>query len=169
MPQAPAHRHAAAELAAGTFGLVSFIDEHTFGDLKSFREQFANLSQEQVFETLKSRLKPICHRTLRRQVTAYVPFTKRHPILEEFTPEESEDRLYELVSDYLRRDNLQALARQPALADDAGAAEAARLFHLCHRRRARRPSRNRLKAKLRKQEPAEPLEEELDQGLRSPR
>ena len=25
------------------FGLVSFIDEHTFGDLKSFREQFANL------------------------------------------------------------------------------------------------------------------------------
>ena len=31
------------------FGLVSFIDEHAFGDLKSFREQFANLSQEQVF------------------------------------------------------------------------------------------------------------------------
>lgn len=82
------------------FGLVSFIDEHAFGDLKSFREQFANLSQEQVFKTLKSRLKPICHRTLRRQVTAYVPFTKRHPILEEFTPEESEDRLYELVSEY---------------------------------------------------------------------
>ena len=23
------------------FGLVSFIDEHSFGDLKSFREQFA--------------------------------------------------------------------------------------------------------------------------------
>src|SRR5437660_5847848 len=57
------------------FGLVSFIDEHLFGDLKSFREQFANLSQAQVFETLKSRLQPVCHRTLRRQVTAYVPFT----------------------------------------------------------------------------------------------
>jgi SNF2 family DNA or RNA helicase len=55
------------------FGLVSFIDEHAFGDLKSFREQFANLSQEQVFQTLKSRLKPICHRTLRRQVTACRP------------------------------------------------------------------------------------------------
>ena len=91
------------------FGLVSFIDEHAFGDLKSFREQFANLSQEQVFQTLKARLKPICHRTLRRQVTAYIPFTKRLPIVEEFTPEESEDRLYHLVSDYLRRDNLQAL------------------------------------------------------------
>ena len=53
------------------FGLVSFIDEHTFGDLKSFREQYTNLDQQQIFDTLKTRLKPICHRTLRRQVTAY--------------------------------------------------------------------------------------------------
>src|SRR5271166_2716046 len=91
------------------FGLVSFIDEHTFGDLKSFREQFSNLSQQQVFQTLKARLKPVCHRTLRRQVTSYIPFTKRMPLLENFTPEESEDRLYQLVSEYLMRDNLQAL------------------------------------------------------------
>src|SRR5712691_1393635 len=42
------------------FGLVSFIDDHTFGDLKSFREQFANLSQQEVFQTLKARLKPVC-------------------------------------------------------------------------------------------------------------
>ena len=68
------------------FGLVSFIDEHTFGDLKSFREQFANLSQEQVFHTLRSRLKPICHRTLRRQVTSYIPYTKRPPLVEELHP-----------------------------------------------------------------------------------
>ena len=91
------------------FGLVSFIDEHTFGDLKSFREQFTNLSQSQVFETLRARLKPVCHRTLRRQVMAYVPYTKRHAMVEPFDPGESEDRLYHLVSDYLRRDNLQAL------------------------------------------------------------
>src|SRR5216683_6181269 len=39
----------------------------------------------------------------------YIPYTRRLPLLEEFTPEESEDRLYDLVSDYLRRDNLQAL------------------------------------------------------------
>ncbi len=91
------------------FGLVSFIDEHAFGDIKSFREQFTNLSQKQVFDTLKARLKPICHRTLRRQVTAYIPYTKRLPLVEEFTPEDSEDQLYELVSEYLRRENLQAL------------------------------------------------------------
>ncbi len=91
------------------FGLVSVIDEQTFGDLQSFRDQFSSLDQERVFKTLKQRLKPICHRTLRRQVTAYVPFTKRHPLLEEFTPEESEDQLYERVSEYLQRPNLQAL------------------------------------------------------------
>ena len=53
------------------FGLVSFIDEHAFGDLRSFREQFAVLTNKKVFESLKARLKPVCHRTLRRQVTAY--------------------------------------------------------------------------------------------------
>jgi SNF2 family DNA or RNA helicase len=82
------------------FGLVSFIDEHTFGDLKSFREQFANLSQERTFEILRERLKPVCHRTLRRQVTAYVPYTKRHAILEEFSPDDAEDRLYNLVTEF---------------------------------------------------------------------
>lgn len=89
------------------FGLVSFIDDHAFGDLKSFREQFANLSEDEVFQTLKARLAPICHRTLRRQVLEYVPFTKRHALVEEFTPAESEDRLYTEVSAYLQRDTFR--------------------------------------------------------------
>lgn len=91
------------------YGLVSFIDEHAFGDLKSFREQFGNLSNDAAFQTLRDRLHPLCHRTLRRQVTPYVRFTKRLALLEEFTPEQSEEHLYHLVSDYLSRDNLQAL------------------------------------------------------------
>ncbi len=91
------------------FGLVSFIDEHAFGDVKSFREQFAGVPQDRAFDLLRERLKPVCHRTLRRQVTAYVPYTKRHAILEEFSPDEAEDRLYNLVTAYLQRENLQAL------------------------------------------------------------
>ncbi|MDF1711761.1 MAG: SNF2-related protein [Akkermansiaceae bacterium] len=91
------------------YGLVSFIDEHAFGDLKSFRQQYANLSQDATFDALKARLAPLCHRTLRRQVTQYVPYTARHALVEEFTPEESEDQLYHLVSEYLGRDNLFAL------------------------------------------------------------
>jgi ERCC4-related helicase len=91
------------------FGLVSFIDDHAFGDLRSFRSQYVNQDQQQIFDLLKERLKPLCHRTLRRQVGAYVSFTRRFPLVQEFSTEESEDRLYDLVSDYLRRDNLQAL------------------------------------------------------------
>ena len=144
------------------FGLVSFIDEHTFGDLKSFREQFANLNQEQVFETLKARLKPVCHRTLRRQVTAYIPFTKRLPLVEEFTPEESEDRLYHLVSEYLQRENLQALpiGQRSLMTLVLRKLLASSTFAIAG---ALTSISNRLKAKLSKAEPARPLEEELDE------
>ena len=143
------------------FGLVSFIDEHTFGDLKSFREQFANLNQDQVFETLKARLKPVCHRTLRRQVTAYIPYTKRLPLVEEFTPEESEDRLYHLVSEYLQRENLQALpaSQRSLMTLVLRKLLASSTFAIAG---ALTSISNRLKAKLRKQEPAESLEDELD-------
>ncbi len=144
------------------FGLVSFIDEHSFGDLKSFREQFANLSQQQVFDTLKARLKPICHRTLRRQVTAYIPYTKRLPLVEEFTPEEGEDRLYELVSEYLRRPNLQALppSQRSLMTLVLRKLLASSTFAIAG---ALESISTRLRAKLQRKEPAESLEEELDQ------
>lgn len=74
------------------YGLVSFIDEHIFGDLKSFREQYANLNHEHVFNSLKARLLPICHRTLRRQVLPYIKYTQRLPLVQEFTPEASPKR-----------------------------------------------------------------------------
>ena len=144
------------------FGLVSFIDDHVFGDLKSFREQFTSLNQEQVFQALKARLKPVCHRTLRRQVTAYIPYTKRLPLVEEFTPEESEDRLYQLVSEYLQRENLQALpaSQRSLMTLVLRKLLASSTFAIAG---ALTSMANRLKAKLQKQEPTESLEEELDQ------
>jgi adenine-specific DNA-methyltransferase len=144
------------------FGLASIIDEHAFGDLKSFREQYANLTQEQVFRTLKARLKPFCYRTLRRQVTGYIPYTNRLPLLEEFTPEESEDRLYELVSEYLRRPNLQALpsSQRSLMTLVLRKLLASSTFAIAG---ALQSISDRLKARLRKQEPAKSLEEELDQ------
>ena len=144
------------------FGLVSFIDEHTFGDLKSFREQFANLEQERVFQTLKARLKPVCHRTLRRQVTAYIPYTKRLPLVEEFTPEESEDQLYHLVSEYLQRDNLQALpaGQRSLMTLVLRKLLASSTFAIAG---ALTSISNRLKAKLQKQAIPQSLEDELDE------
>jgi len=91
------------------YGLVSFIDKYTFGDKKSFRNQFARLTNEDNFDDLKARIAPICKRTLRRQVLEYIKYTNRIPITQEFIPTEEEQILYDYVSEYLQRDNLQAL------------------------------------------------------------
>ncbi|MBL8191835.1 MAG: DEAD/DEAH box helicase family protein [Acidobacteria bacterium] len=146
------------------YGLVSFIDEHAFGDVKSFREQFAsaNTVQGQSFQTLKDRLKPICHRTLRRQVTAYVPYTNRHAMVEPFDPDESETRLYDLVSEYLRRDNIQALpaSQRTLMTLVLRKLLASSTFAIAG---ALNTISTRLKAKLGKQEPKQPLADELDE------
>jgi superfamily II DNA/RNA helicase len=91
------------------YGLVSLIDDYAFGDAKSFRAQYARLAGDELFDELKSRLKPICHRTLRRQVLEYIRYTNRIPITQEFVPTQAEQSLYDLVSEYLRRPSLQAL------------------------------------------------------------
>lgn len=91
------------------YGLVSLIDDYTFGDAKSFRAQYARLTGDGQFEELKHRLQPVCHRTLRRQVLEYIRYTNRIPITQEFVPSEAEQSLYDMVSEYLRRPSLQAL------------------------------------------------------------
>jgi superfamily II DNA or RNA helicase len=91
------------------YGLVSIVDEMTFGDLKSFRSQFSRLSDDNDFAVLKERLRPVCKRTLRRQVLEYVNFTSRHALVQEFVASGEEQRLYGVVSDYLRRPTLYAL------------------------------------------------------------
>lgn len=92
------------------YGLVSIIDPHVFGDMTSFREQFVKGSDDaDRYTRLKQRLKPICQRTLRKQVLEYISFTRRIPLTEDFYPSDDEQRLYEQVSDYLQREDLLAL------------------------------------------------------------
>ena len=91
------------------YGLVSFVDERVFGDLDSFKTQFGQLKDAASFDALKSRIQPICKRTLRRQVEAYVKYTRRIPMLEEFIPGANETKLYNNVSGYLQRESLFAL------------------------------------------------------------
>ena len=96
------------------YGLVSFIDPHIFGDETTFRKQFSRGSREMSqadFIDLKQRIKPVCHRTLRRQVTEYVNYTQRIPITQTFIPTEAEWTLYEKVSSYLQREVLFALPK----------------------------------------------------------
>lgn len=94
------------------YGLVSIIDDYTFGDINSFRSQYSRVgsnADQSVFSELKERLKPVCKRTLRRQVTQYIKYTNRIALVEEFYPSDDEQKLYDLVTNYLQEDNLYAL------------------------------------------------------------
>jgi len=92
------------------YGLVSFLDEHAFGSLDSFREQYlGGASPETRNAALRQRLQTFCKRTLRRDVQEYVRFTRRLPLTQSFHPGDDEHALYEAVSAYLQRDTLYAL------------------------------------------------------------
>ncbi|MHB8894696.1 MAG: DEAD/DEAH box helicase [Candidatus Geothermincolia bacterium] len=55
------------------YGLASVIDDHIFGDAASFRDQFVRAADERQRNTaLRDRLRPICIRTLRKQVVEYI-------------------------------------------------------------------------------------------------
>jgi len=92
------------------YGLVSVIDDHVFGDADSFRDQFIRTADERKRnDDLRTRLRTLCVRTLRKQVVEYIPFTNRIPITQDFRPSDAEHKLYEQVSEYLQRDSLIAL------------------------------------------------------------
>jgi ERCC4-related helicase len=91
------------------YGLVSIIDEHTFGDIKSFRSQFLRTVDGENYQDLRDRLKSVCIRNLRRQVQEYIRYTNRIPLTIKFEPSDDEQRLYENVSDYLQKELLYAL------------------------------------------------------------
>lgn len=92
------------------YGLVSIIDDHVFGDAKTFRQMYVAVSNTDMRNrNLRNRLQAFCKRTLRSQVTEYVKYTNRIAILQEYTPTADEERLYNFVSDYLQTDKLYAL------------------------------------------------------------
>lgn len=90
------------------YGLVSFIDEDMFGDIKTFKRNYVLESGTQDISGLKERTKDIIHRTLREDVREFVPFRERIPITVKFQPSEAEQTLYDNVLDYLRRDDSYA-------------------------------------------------------------
>lgn len=91
------------------YGLSTVIDEHLFGDDKTFRQQYV---QNNNNESLKRRLGEFMQRTLRKDVLEYVPYTERHALTVPFEPSEKEQRLYELISSYLQRDFSYAFPQQ---------------------------------------------------------
>lgn len=92
------------------YGLITFIDDQIFGSEDSFRDQFCRRGDEvRMMGSLKARLRPICKRTLRRDVTEYIRFPRRQSITQDFTPTDLEQQLYQQVSAYLQKTDLHAL------------------------------------------------------------
>ncbi len=91
------------------YGLVSIIDDFAFGDFKTYRARFTRLGDGADFNELKERLRYICKRTLRKHVLEYIKYTNRHALVQEFVPSAEEQRLYDLVSEYLQQPTLYAL------------------------------------------------------------
>lgn len=98
------------------YGLVSVIDEHFFGDEKSFRSSYVGASSSNnAFLFLRKRLETVCKRTLRRQVqqAGLIKYTARCPLTLSFEPSDDETRLYESVSAYLQRPGTIAFGDRP--------------------------------------------------------
>jgi len=89
------------------YGLSTLIDEKLFGDLASFRTQYINYGGDT--EGLRDRLGKFCWRSLRSQVLEFVKYTERRLITRPFKPTEQEQKLYEAVSSYLKREETYAL------------------------------------------------------------
>lgn len=87
------------------YGLISIIDDGYFGSLSSFTSQYNKvaLRDESTYSELRSRILPIVHRTLRSQVQAYVKYTNRIPLVQEYFPSDDEIALSELINEYLER------------------------------------------------------------------
>lgn len=91
------------------WGLTSLIDEHFFGERAAFQKRYSGNLDDYAFQDLRQRIQPLVQRTLRKDAREFIRYTERIPMLEEFSPTEDENELYEMVSAYLRRDNLYAL------------------------------------------------------------
>ena len=92
------------------YGLSTLIDEHLFGDVNSFRSQYAAAGSN--LNALRQRLSGFCKRTLRNQVTEYIRYTERRPITRPFRPTDDEHALYEAVSGFLQRESSYALPQR---------------------------------------------------------
>ena len=92
------------------YGLSTVLDDMIFGDVSSFRSQYGNAAGDT--KALRDRLQHFCQRTLRRQVIEYIQYTERRPFTFKFHPTDDEQKLYEAVSEYLKRDDTFALPKR---------------------------------------------------------
>lgn len=92
------------------YGLSTLIDEHLFGGIEGFRDQYMGVGGS--IEQLRERLSRFCKRTLRQQVSEYIRYTERRALTRPFRPTDNEHALYEAVSSFLQQEESYALPRR---------------------------------------------------------
>ncbi|MCB0916521.1 MAG: DEAD/DEAH box helicase [Actinobacteria bacterium] len=93
------------------YGLVSVFEPDYFYSLDAFRERYIKNRESAAYDDLGDRVREISKRTLRRDADKYIRFTERLPLTVGFEPLSDERRLYELVNEYLQREELYAFSR----------------------------------------------------------
>ena len=92
------------------YGLSTLLDEHLFGDEKTFRKQYVNQGVDR--DGLKARIANYVHRTLRKDVLEYIKYTERKTLTQPFEPTDAEHALYERISAFLQREESYALPKR---------------------------------------------------------
>lgn len=93
------------------YGLVSAFDPDYFYSLDAFRERYVKNREPAAFDDLGDRVAQISKRTLRRDADKYIRFTERLPLTVGFEPSADEQMLYQLVNEYLQREDLFAFSK----------------------------------------------------------
>ena len=87
-------------------GLISFIDSRIFGTEKVFNKRFI---EGEDYAELKTELTPVLYRTLRKDVSRYMAFSRRECHTVDFSLSVDEAALYASVDSFLKRDNLYSI------------------------------------------------------------
>lgn len=91
------------------YALSRYIDERIFVDEKVFNGNFV---KNENYKGLKEEIKPILHRTLRKDVSEYMDFSSRSCFAMDFKLSKDEAILYELANRYLQKPILYAVTAQ---------------------------------------------------------
>lgn len=88
------------------YGLIHFIDETVLPDADSFYKRY--FRKPENYGELSAWVSKFAFRTLKSQVQQYVNFTRRLPIVLDYTPKDNERKIYDLTEKYLAVANKQA-------------------------------------------------------------
>lgn len=85
------------------YGLMYFVDESVLPDEQTFLQRY--LRKPENYPELSESVSKYCFRTLRKQAKQYALIPKRVPITLEYEPSKAEQKVYESLYAYIKKEN----------------------------------------------------------------